>query len=160
MLLICNTGKKYQIVFRVLAYDINNPIIVDTNYCVDVILRKLYLCWVLFSTGSCAQDFHECKQLNSIALSLSENPTVASLSFLCWHWRYLIKIFSFVSESVRDVIGRKIKISVKKKVKLETKGDKVDNKILVSTIEWLWLHMWRKSQYLFRRHKFSSGSIL
>ncbi|XP_074755437.1 F-actin-uncapping protein LRRC16A isoform X3 [Athene noctua] len=34
-------------------------------------------------------------------------------------------------ESVRDVIGRKIKISVKKKVKLETKGDKVDNKILV-----------------------------
>lgn len=46
-----------------------------------------------------------------------------------------MKIFSFVSESVRDVIGRKIKISVKKKVKLETKGDKVDNKILVSTIE-------------------------
>ncbi|XP_069634930.1 F-actin-uncapping protein LRRC16A isoform X5 [Haliaeetus albicilla] len=34
-------------------------------------------------------------------------------------------------ESVRDVVGRKIKISVKKKVKLETKGDKVDNKILV-----------------------------
>ncbi|XP_064006170.1 F-actin-uncapping protein LRRC16A isoform X2 [Pogoniulus pusillus] len=34
-------------------------------------------------------------------------------------------------ESVRDVIGRKIKISVKKKVKLETKGDKVDNRILV-----------------------------
>ncbi|XP_064363010.1 F-actin-uncapping protein LRRC16A isoform X3 [Dromaius novaehollandiae] len=34
-------------------------------------------------------------------------------------------------ESVKDVIGRKIKISVKKKVKLETKGDKVDNKILV-----------------------------
>lgn len=34
-------------------------------------------------------------------------------------------------ESIRDVIGRKIKISVKKKVKLETKGDKVDNKILV-----------------------------
>lgn len=46
-----------------------------------------------------------------------------------------MKIFSFVSESVRDVIGRKIKIAVKKKVKLETKGDKVDNKILVSTIE-------------------------
>ncbi|XP_066848807.1 F-actin-uncapping protein LRRC16A isoform X6 [Anser cygnoides] len=34
-------------------------------------------------------------------------------------------------ESVRDVIGRKIKISVKKKVKLETKGDKVENKILI-----------------------------
>ncbi|XP_063155064.1 F-actin-uncapping protein LRRC16A isoform X2 [Candoia aspera] len=36
-------------------------------------------------------------------------------------------------ESVRDVIGRKIKISVKKKVKLEVKSDKVDNKILVLT---------------------------
>lgn len=36
-------------------------------------------------------------------------------------------------ESIKDVIGRKIKISVKKKVKLETKGDKVDNKILVLT---------------------------
>ncbi|XP_019379392.1 PREDICTED: F-actin-uncapping protein LRRC16A isoform X3 [Gavialis gangeticus] len=34
-------------------------------------------------------------------------------------------------ESIKDVIGRKIKISVKKKVKLETKGDKVDNRILV-----------------------------
>eukprot|EP00075_Anas_platyrhynchos_P016760 XP_027306013.1 F-actin-uncapping protein LRRC16A [Anas platyrhynchos] len=34
-------------------------------------------------------------------------------------------------ESARDVIGRKIKISVKKKVKLETKGDKVENKILI-----------------------------
>lgn len=46
---------------------------------------------------------------------------------------FFIKVFSFIAESVRDVIGRKIKISVKKKVKLETKGDKVDNKILVST---------------------------
>ncbi|XP_077209101.1 F-actin-uncapping protein LRRC16A isoform X1 [Paroedura picta] len=36
-------------------------------------------------------------------------------------------------ESVKDIIGRKIKISVKKKVKLEVKGDKVDNKILVLT---------------------------
>ncbi|XP_048363630.1 F-actin-uncapping protein LRRC16A isoform X3 [Sphaerodactylus townsendi] len=36
-------------------------------------------------------------------------------------------------ESVKDIIGRKIKISVKKKIKLEVKGDKVDNKILVLT---------------------------
>ncbi|XP_029446652.1 F-actin-uncapping protein LRRC16A isoform X1 [Rhinatrema bivittatum] len=34
-------------------------------------------------------------------------------------------------ESVRDVIGRKIKIAVRKKVKLEVKGDKVENKVLV-----------------------------
>ncbi|KAM4706086.1 F-actin-uncapping protein LRRC16A isoform 2-T2 [Rhinophrynus dorsalis] len=34
-------------------------------------------------------------------------------------------------ESIRDVIGRKIKIAVRKKVKLEIKGDKVENKVLV-----------------------------
>lgn len=56
----------------------------------------------------------------------------------------------FLSESIRDVIGRKIKISVKKKVKLETKGDKVDNKILVSTVDWF--NLWSKIQHLSRRH--------
>ncbi|XP_041104000.1 F-actin-uncapping protein LRRC16A-like isoform X2 [Polyodon spathula] len=34
-------------------------------------------------------------------------------------------------ESIRDVIGRKIQIAVKKKVKLEIKGDKVENKVVV-----------------------------
>ncbi|ERE77588.1 leucine-rich repeat-containing protein 16A isoform 1 [Cricetulus griseus] len=37
-----------------------------------------------------------------------------------------------LTESIKDVIGRKIKISVKKKVKLEVKGDRVENKVLVS----------------------------
>lgn len=36
-------------------------------------------------------------------------------------------------ESIKDVIGRKIKISVQKKVKLEVKGDRVENKVLVLT---------------------------
>ncbi|XP_040611644.1 F-actin-uncapping protein LRRC16A isoform X6 [Mesocricetus auratus] len=36
-------------------------------------------------------------------------------------------------ESIKDVIGRKIKISVRKKVKLEAKGDRVENKVLVLT---------------------------
>ncbi|XP_058141317.1 F-actin-uncapping protein LRRC16A isoform X2 [Dasypus novemcinctus] len=36
-------------------------------------------------------------------------------------------------ESIKDVIGRKMKIAVKKKVKLEVKGDKVENKVLVLT---------------------------
>ncbi|KAL6037728.1 hypothetical protein STEG23_012729 [Scotinomys teguina] len=35
-------------------------------------------------------------------------------------------------ESIKDVIGRKIKISVRKKVKLEVKGDRVENKVLLS----------------------------
>lgn len=35
------------------------------------------------------------------------------------------------------MIGRKIKISVKKKVKLEVKGDRVENKVLVSD----WRHL-------------------
>ncbi|XP_036129391.1 F-actin-uncapping protein LRRC16A [Molossus molossus] len=38
-----------------------------------------------------------------------------------------------LTESIKDVIGRKIKISLKKKVKLEVKGDKVENKVLVLT---------------------------
>eukprot|EP00062_Callorhinchus_milii_P016990 gi/632968894/ref/XP_007900787.1/ PREDICTED: leucine-rich repeat-containing protein 16A [Callorhinchus milii] len=36
-------------------------------------------------------------------------------------------------ESVRDVIGRKVKIALKKKVKVEIKSDKVENKVLVLT---------------------------
>eukprot|EP00069_Balaena_mysticetus_P017003 bmy_10259T0 len=40
-------------------------------------------------------------------------------------------IFS-IRESIKDVIGRKIKIALKKKVKLEVKGDKVENKVLPS----------------------------
>ncbi|XP_032197159.1 F-actin-uncapping protein LRRC16A [Mustela erminea] len=38
-----------------------------------------------------------------------------------------------LTESIKDVIGRKIKIAVTKKVKLEVKGDKVENKVLVLT---------------------------
>nr|XP_024425756.2 F-actin-uncapping protein LRRC16A [Desmodus rotundus] len=38
-----------------------------------------------------------------------------------------------LTESIKDVIGRKIRIGVKKKVKLEVKGDKVENKVLVLT---------------------------
>ncbi|XP_064409573.1 F-actin-uncapping protein LRRC16A isoform X3 [Latimeria chalumnae] len=34
-------------------------------------------------------------------------------------------------DSIRDAIGRKIKLAVKKKVKLEIKSDKVENKVLV-----------------------------
>ncbi|XP_039713021.1 F-actin-uncapping protein LRRC16A isoform X2 [Pteropus medius] len=35
-----------------------------------------------------------------------------------------------LSENIKDVVGRKIKIGVKKKIKLEVKGDKVENKVL------------------------------
>ncbi|MXQ94696.1 hypothetical protein E5288_WYG010743 [Bos mutus] len=34
-------------------------------------------------------------------------------------------------ESIKDVLGRKIKIALKKKVKLEVKGDKVENRVLL-----------------------------
>ncbi|XP_055276122.1 F-actin-uncapping protein LRRC16A-like [Moschus berezovskii] len=36
-------------------------------------------------------------------------------------------------ESIKDVLGRKIKIALKKKVKLEVKGDKFENRVLVLT---------------------------
>ncbi|KAF6074114.1 capping protein regulator and myosin 1 linker 1 [Phyllostomus discolor] len=38
-----------------------------------------------------------------------------------------------LTESVKDVLGRKLRIGVKKKVKLEVKGDKLENKVLVLT---------------------------
>ncbi|XP_014392631.1 PREDICTED: leucine-rich repeat-containing protein 16A [Myotis brandtii] len=40
---------------------------------------------------------------------------------------------SLLPESVKDVLGRKVRIGLKKKVKLEVKGDKVENKVLVLT---------------------------
>ncbi|XP_037008924.2 F-actin-uncapping protein LRRC16A isoform X2 [Artibeus jamaicensis] len=38
-----------------------------------------------------------------------------------------------LTESIKDVIGRKIRIGLKKKVRLEVKGDKLENKVLVLT---------------------------
>uniref|UniRef100_A0A3P8T6M8 Capping protein regulator and myosin 1 linker 1 n=1 Tax=Amphiprion percula TaxID=161767 RepID=A0A3P8T6M8_AMPPE len=36
--------------------------------------------------------------------------------------------------SVRDAVGRKVKLSLRKRVKLEIKGDKMENRVLVSSI--------------------------
>ncbi|XP_036198760.1 F-actin-uncapping protein LRRC16A isoform X4 [Myotis myotis] len=38
-----------------------------------------------------------------------------------------------LTESIKDVLGRKVRIGLKKKVKLEGKGDKLENKVLVLT---------------------------
>lgn len=37
----------------------------------------------------------------------------------------------FLLESVRDAVGGKIKLTLKKRVKLEVKGDKLENRVLV-----------------------------
>uniref|UniRef100_A0A8C4ETU4 Leucine-rich repeat-containing protein 16A n=1 Tax=Dicentrarchus labrax TaxID=13489 RepID=A0A8C4ETU4_DICLA len=37
-------------------------------------------------------------------------------------------------ESVRDAVGRKVKLSLRKRVKLEIKGDKTENRVLVSQL--------------------------
>lgn len=44
----------------------------------------------------------------------------------------MVTNLSLLAESVKDVLGRKVRIGLKKKVKLEVKGDKVENKVLVS----------------------------
>uniref|UniRef100_A0A8C9WE12 Capping protein regulator and myosin 1 linker 1 n=1 Tax=Scleropages formosus TaxID=113540 RepID=A0A8C9WE12_SCLFO len=41
------------------------------------------------------------------------------------------EVESLADVSVKDAVGRRIKLSVKKKVKLEIKGDKVENRVLV-----------------------------
>uniref|UniRef100_A0A4W6C404 Capping protein regulator and myosin 1 linker 1 n=1 Tax=Lates calcarifer TaxID=8187 RepID=A0A4W6C404_LATCA len=38
------------------------------------------------------------------------------------------------AESVRDALGRKVKLSLRKRVKLEIKGDKTENRVLVSQL--------------------------
>lgn len=40
----------------------------------------------------------------------------------------------FCVESVRDAVGRKVKLSLRKRVKLEIKGDKTENRVLVSLL--------------------------
>lgn len=51
MLLMCRAGKKYRIMFRILAYEISNPSIIDVNYCVDdVLLNKSCTCLVVVRT--------------------------------------------------------------------------------------------------------------
>lgn len=35
-------------------------------------------------------------------------------------------------ESVREAVGRRVKLTLRQKVQLEVKGDKVENRVLVS----------------------------
>lgn len=35
-------------------------------------------------------------------------------------------------ESVREAVGRRVKLTLRRKVQLEVKGDKVENRVLVS----------------------------
>lgn len=46
----------------------------------------------------------------------------------------IIVVFCIFTESVKSVLGRHTKILVKYMVKLETKNDKTENRVLVSTI--------------------------
>lgn len=44
----------------------------------------------------------------------------------------IVSIFQlFLLESLRDAVGRKIKLTLKKRLKLEVKGDKLENRVLV-----------------------------
>lgn len=42
------------------------------------------------------------------------------------------KCFSVVAESVKNVLGKHVKILERRAVRMETKGDKTENRILVS----------------------------
>lgn len=43
-----------------------------------------------------------------------------------------VSLFSF-SDSIRQCLGRKVKLTLKVLVKVETRGDKTENRVLVST---------------------------
>lgn len=60
-------------------------------------------------------------------LKMSPSDSVINVSNLFF--------LSFFSESVRALLGRHTKILVKYMIKLETKGDKTENRVLVSTVK-------------------------
>lgn len=39
-----------------------------------------------------------------------------------------------LAESVRDAVGRRVKLTLRRRVQLEVKGDKVENRVLVSSV--------------------------
>lgn len=46
----------------------------------------------------------------------------------------LVPALLSVVESVREAVGRRVKLTLRRKVQLEVKGDKVENRVLVSDI--------------------------
>lgn len=56
------------------------------------------------------------------------------MSLLIYLTPYLTSSLLLCVESVRDAVGRKVKLSLRKRVKLEIKGDKMENRVLVSQL--------------------------
>uniref|UniRef100_A0AAQ6A8L2 CARMIL C-terminal domain-containing protein n=1 Tax=Amphiprion ocellaris TaxID=80972 RepID=A0AAQ6A8L2_AMPOC len=48
--------------------------------------------------------------------------------------QHICEIIPSEAEDVRDAVGRKVKLSLRKRVKLEIKGDKMENRVLVSSL--------------------------
>lgn len=44
----------------------------------------------------------------------------------------IVVSFCVFVESVREAVGRRVKLTLRQKVQLEVKGDKVENRVLVS----------------------------
>ncbi|XP_067366843.1 F-actin-uncapping protein LRRC16A-like isoform X4 [Channa argus] len=59
-----------------------------------------------------------------------EPNTVHHLKILITSRDAVFKSFIVWDESVRDAVGRKVKLSLRKRVKLEIKGDKTENRVL------------------------------
>lgn len=46
---------------------------------------------------------------------------------------YYMPVILFLTDSIKSSVGNKVKILFKNVVRLETKGDKTENRVLVST---------------------------
>uniref|UniRef100_A0A8C9XVC8 Capping protein regulator and myosin 1 linker 1 n=1 Tax=Sander lucioperca TaxID=283035 RepID=A0A8C9XVC8_SANLU len=58
-------------------------------------------------------------------------------------------------ESVRDAVGRKVKLSLRRRVKLEIKGDKTENRVLVSQLLLLSSYFFIKGFFSHVEHSFN-----
>ena len=60
---------------------------------------------------------------------------ISIVIYIFWVFNIFIVSNCFFLDSIRGCLGRKVKLSLKVLVKLETKSDKTENRILVSQFD-------------------------
>ena len=102
-------------------------------------IRAMSWCYNLFHfTNGCFKLFYSCVITSPLTLLTLSLTICVSLSFSL--------LFHLSVESVRDAIGRKVKLSLRRRVKLEIKGDKTENRVLVGWPLPYWLALSLLSQ--------------
>ena len=84
----------------------------------NVLYIRIMICLMIFK--------NRCSHLSTFDSSDSEKAWKILM------YEYLLKALLYISESVKALLGKHVKILLKTVVKLETKADKTENRVLVS----------------------------